>query len=190
MKPGMFIFLFLCAVSFFYGYLTYENQLAEASPLLWIFIPDCPLYVGLLLIAVLLKTRNVLFNFVVAAGLAKYGLWTLMIFLLYPGVYFSPALSFNTSVLFVGHILMALGGFVIVPKGPRAKVVALALLWFLLNDFMDYWVGTLPYFPGEHLGFVIPASIALSILSVFGLVLLNGLRDSKLIAWARRSLVG
>jgi uncharacterized membrane protein YpjA len=186
---GITVFLFLCSVSFFYGYLTYAGMLAEAPLHLWVFIPDCPLYVGLMLIIVMLNVRNELFRFVVSAGLAKYGLWTLMIFLLYPAYYFSPPMAFNTYVLFAGHILMALGAFVIVPKSPKFKIAALALAWFLLNDFMDYAVGTMPRFPSTHLGLVIPASIALSILSVLGLVLLNRLRDSPLFIWVRRSLV-
>ena len=189
MKRGIFVLIFLCAGSFFYGYLTYEQMFMDFPVHLWIFIPDCPLYVGLLLAAVLIKSKNGLFNFLVAAGLAKYGLWTLMIFLLYPGVYFSPGLAFNTGVLFVGHILMALGAFVIVPRMPGIRIVAPVLAWFLFNDFMDYWVGTMPRFPSDHLGFVVAASIALSILSVFGLVLLNNLRKSGPIAWARGNLV-
>lgn len=189
MNLGTAVFLFLCSISFFYGYLTYEGMLSEAPLHLWIFIPDCPLYVGLMLIIVVLGIRNELFRFLVSVGLAKYGLWTLMIFLLYPGLYFSPPMAFNTCVLFIGHILMALGAFVVVPKSPGVKVAAGVLAWFLLNDFMDYWVGTMPRFPSTHLGLVIPASIALSIICVFGLVLLNCLRDSPLIAGVRRALV-
>ncbi len=189
MNLGIIAFMFLCSVSFFYGYLTYQPMLAEFPVHLWVFIPDCPLYVGLLLIVILLNVKNNFFRFLVAAGLAKYGIWTLMIFLLYPGLYFSPPLVFNTSVLFIGHILMALGAFVIVPKKPGVRIVAPVLVWFLFNDFMDYWVGTMPKFPSTHLEFVVVASIALSILSVFGLLLLNNLRKSMLMAWGRRALV-
>lgn len=189
MNVGIIVFLILCSVSFFYGYLTYQSMLAEFPIQLWVFIPDCPLYVGLLLLVVLFGIKNEFFRFLVAVGLAKYGLWTLMIFLLYPEVYFSLPLIFNTSVLFIGHILMAIGGFIILPKKPRLRIVIPVLLWFLFNDFMDYWVGTMPNFPSTHLEFVVVASIALSILPVLGLVLLNHLRNSRLIVWVRRNLV-
>lgn len=189
MNLGITLFLFLCCISFFYGYLTYQPQLADAPLYLWLFIPDCPLYVGLMLVVVMLNVRNETLRFVTGAGLAKYGMWTLMIFLLYSGHYFSPLRIFHTTVLFAGHILMVAGAFVILPGKPGARTVLPALAWFLFNDFMDYGVGALPRFPTEHLDIVVLASILLSILSVFGLVLLNSLRNSRFGLWVRRSLV-
>lgn len=182
------IFLAFCMISFFFGFLTYSTMFPQFGPELWLFIPDCPLYVALLLLIAVFGIKNELFRFIAAAGLVKYGMWTLMIFSLYPEVYLSERLVLQTGILIIGHILMVLASLAIVPKKPGIKALAPALAWFLINDYMDYWVGTMPVFPSSHLEFVVVASIALSIVSVVVLTLLNGLRELEIFRWLRREL--
>lgn len=181
-------FIFLCLVSFFFGYASYSNMFPDFNPALWVFIPDCPLYVALLLIIVLLDIKSDAFRFLAGAGLVKYGLWTLMIFALYPEQYFSDLYVRQTMVLVVGHILMVLSPLIVVPKKIDARIMLLVVVWFLLNDFVDYEMGTLPKFPDGHLDLVIPATVALSVLSVLGLYKLRYLRDLELIEWLRLKL--
>ena len=188
MKWVRLIFLFLCIVSFYFGYVTYEGVFADFEPGLWLFIPDCPLYVALLLLIVLFDIKNDFFRFFTGVGLMKYGLWTLMIFALYPGLYFSQLYLLQTLVLIAGHILMAASAFVIVPKKLSSNVMVFVLAWFLLNDFVDYWIGTMPIFPHAQLGIVIPASIGLSIFSVFVLIALRDWHDLGIIEWVRLQL--
>ncbi len=182
------IFLFLCFISFFFGYLSYSNMFPDFNPALWVFIPDCPLYVILLLAIVLLDIKSDAFRFLAGAGLIKYGLWTLMIFALYPEYYFSDLYVKQTTILVVGHILMVLASLIIVPKKIDARILLLVVAWFLLNDFVDYEIGTLPRFPAGHLDFVIPATVALSVISVLGLYKLRYLRDLELLEWLRLKL--
>lgn len=185
MRLGRFVFYSLCFISFFYGFLTYYPQLMRTDFSLWVFVPDCPLYVFVLLLVVVLRIDNWPLRLLAGAGLLKYGLWTLMIFLLYPAHYLAPGLFANTVILFFGHILMAASAFVIVPERPAPWMGAVAISWFLLNDFMDYWAGTVPVIPHEHMGFIMGASILLSVVSVVALYALNFLRSSRLIEWAR-----
>ncbi len=188
MMWGRWIFFFFCFVSFYFGFVTYDGMFPNFGLAMWIFIPDCPLYVALFLLIVLFDIRNDFFRFLTAAGLAKYGLWTLMIFAVYPEVFFSQPYLPQTLILIVGHILMAASSFVIVPKKLGLGIVATVFAWFLLNDFVDYWLGTMPIFPHKHLGFVVLASIGLSILSVFVLYKLRNWRDLGIMEWVRLQL--
>jgi len=182
------LFFVFCLVSFYFGYVTYDSMFPEFDPLLWIFIPDCPLYVLLLLLIVLFDIKNDFFRFLVGVGLMKYGLWTLMIFALYSDVFFSGPYLISTSILVVGHILMAAASFIIVPKKISLGVIVPVFLWFLLNDYIDYWVGTMPIFPDAHIGIVVPASIGLSIFSVCVLYWLRNIRDLEFLEWLRLEL--
>ena len=175
-------------VSFLFGFITYRSMFQEFNPALWIFIPDCPLYVGFLLLVVFFGVRSRIFRFITSVGLMKYGMWTLMIFALYPDVYFAEGLAFQTWILVAGHTLMALAPFIIVPGRPAPQEYLPALAWFLLNDYMDYWVGTKPVFPETHIGLVIIASIALSIFPVVILCLINRLREIGIFKRLRREL--
>jgi uncharacterized membrane protein YpjA len=182
------IFLFMCFVSFFFGYASYSKMFSEFSPALWVFIPDCPLYVALLLIVVVLDIKSDGFRFLAGAGLVKYGLWTLMIFALYPEYYFAEPLARQTMVLVVGHVLMVFSSLIIIPKKIDMRILLLVLAWFLLNDFMDYAVSTLPRFPDTHLDFVVQATVALSLISVLAIYKLSYLRDLGIVEWLRLKL--
>ncbi|MBD3397892.1 DUF1405 domain-containing protein [Candidatus Micrarchaeota archaeon] len=182
------LFVVFCFVSFFFGYLSYKDMFGSFGAEAWVFIPDCPLYVALLLLVVLFDIKNDGFRFLVGAGLIKYGIWTLMIFALYPEYYFSSPYAAQTTILVLGHALMVLSSLILVPKKVDARLVLLVVCWFLLNDFMDYWAGTAPLFPDGHMDFVVPATIALSALSVFALYELRHLRDLGIMEWLRMQL--
>lgn len=182
------IFFMFCLISFYFGYVTYDSMFPDFEPWLWVFIPDCPLYVFLLLLIVLFDIKNDFVRFLVGVGLMKYGLWTLMIFALYPDVFFSGPYLISTSILVIGHLLMAASSFIIVPKKISLGMIVAVLAWFFANDYVDYWIGTMPIFPDTHIGIVIPASIGLSIFSVFVLYWLRGARDIEFLEWLRLEL--
>ncbi len=182
------VFIFLCLVSFFFGYSSYIKMFSDFNPALWVFIPDCPLYVALLFGIVLLNIKSDAFRFLTGVGLVKYGIWTLMIFAVYPEYYLSGHLTGQTMTLIIGHVLMVLSSLIIIPKKIDLRIVLVVLLWFLLNDFIDYEVGTLPLFPDRHLDFVVRATVALSLISVFAIYKLSYLRDLELLEWLRLKL--
>ena len=78
-----------------------------------------------------------------------------------------------------------MASLIIIPKKIDARILLLVVAWFLLNDFVDYELGTLPRFPDGQLDFVIPATAALSVLSVLGLYKARHLRDLEIIEWLR-----
>ncbi len=145
---------FLIAVNLagaLFGFFIYYAPQLSATPLaLWIFVPDCPLYVLVFALALgllWLGVENDLFSFIVSAGLLKYGAWTLFALAYLNGYFFSAELALMSGMLFMLHIGMAAEGFVLRVRRCGAAVLAVGLAWFLLNDFFDYFVGTMPYLP-------------------------------------------
>lgn len=77
-------------------------------------------------------------------GLIKYGFWTLLVVFLYRNDYFhhDPLLY---TILFILHIGMIAEAYII-PQISRftKKTLIIALAWFITNDIMDYFFGTIP----------------------------------------------
>jgi len=132
---------------------------------LWPFIPDCPGFAFLFIIAFLglLCGRDWrLFNTITAYGLIKYGVWTVLYWIAYwlrggpvellgmtmflshlgmigEGLYVSYRISSPLSSKSVrGREKMA--------AGFRRRDVLIAFAWFLLSDYVDYGLGQYPMF--------------------------------------------
>ncbi|HEX7515473.1 MAG TPA: DUF1405 domain-containing protein [archaeon] len=138
------------------GLFYYWDQLVSASPFAWVFIPDCPLYTMLVAIVLAVyastKRSSDLINFITAVGLAKYGTWTVVVVLGFSAFYFSIDSSLYT-VLVLMHIAMA-AEFILpllLIRKLKFRVPAVALVWFLANDFADYFLGTHPPVPTSEI---------------------------------------
>jgi len=141
------------------GLFYYWDQLVSASPFVWIFIPDCPLYT--MLVAVILavyvstKRSSDLINFITAVGLAKYGTWTVVIVLGLSTFYFSVDSGLYT-VLVLLHVAMA-AEFILpllLIRQLKYRWTAIALVWFLANDVADYFLGTHPLVPTSEISLI------------------------------------
>ena len=67
---------------------------------------------------------------------------------------------------------MALLGAALLPKKRVAfAAFALALAWFLLNDYADYFLGTRPPIPPEGIGLIQNLTIAASFVLTIGFFL-------------------
>lgn len=183
------ILLFLAMISLFFGYLTYAVQLEETPVFLQIFVPDCPFYVFLTVIAVFFAVQNKEFRLLVGVGMVKYGAWTLMIFVMYANHYFEPDMFWQTTILFLGHILMVWGGLIMLPSKPTRVSFGVVLGWFLLNDVMDYIFGLKPVFPADHLRFVEVFSFVSTIVFSFAMYYwCDAIRKLPVVEWGRKSL--
>ena len=138
------------------GLFYYWDQLTSASPFAWIFIPDCPLYTMLaaVVLAVYASTKRSsdLINFITAVGLAKYGTWTVVVVLWFSAFYFSVDSGLYT-VLTLLHVAMA-AEFVLpllLIRRLKPHLAGIALVWFLANDFADYFLGTHPPVPTSEI---------------------------------------
>ncbi|MEW6328793.1 MAG: DUF1405 domain-containing protein [Candidatus Micrarchaeota archaeon] len=154
----------------------YLQQLLSTNVLLWIFVPDCPLYALTFAIAIILikeGKRYDWFYFIALVGALKYGFWTVFVLLRYPEFYFAPEISLIYYTLLFAHVGMFLEAFTLLGKiKMRNWFLPLALGWFLLNDFADYFLGAHPPLPVYGLGFMWRASVVMSVaFSVFGFAL-------------------
>lgn len=149
MERSWAVLYLLVAINIFgiaYGYYFYYDQLASSPLYLWPFIPDCPLYVMVFTFALLLTLYGYefkLLNYIAAVGMMEYGAWTLMALLLFSDQFFSGPLWVISSVLFVLHIGMFSEGLLLIPKKLNIFHFSAGLLWFIINDYFDYFYGYL-----------------------------------------------
>jgi len=144
-----------------WGFVFYYGDRLASTPLqLALFVPDCPLYVSFFVISALLiasgRTKSwpsQLFIFVASAGLMKYALWTMFVIPFFNSYFLSPAVLGEYAVLFLLHFLALLEVFTFVSKVDLKWVfVAVAVVWLVLNDAVDYILGTHPTLPMMDMG--------------------------------------
>jgi uncharacterized membrane protein YpjA len=114
----------------------------------WPFVPDCPLFALLFAISlalILLERDRPAYNALVALGLIKYGIWTILVWVLYWGN--GGLLSAEGILMTLTHTGMVLEGLFLLSflKMDWPTVVVCAL-WFGLSDWMDY--GPFETYPG------------------------------------------
>ena len=144
----------------------YGNQLAAAPWTLWIFIPDSPASTFWVLpaLALILWRRPgwPFLNAFAAFGVIKYGLWTVLFWLIY-WVNGGPAHMESIAMTFT-QLVMALEGIVLLGFTRMSRWLVFGLGgWFLLNDLIDY--GPLQTRPGLPPG----VSVALMMWVALGL---------------------
>lgn len=154
-----------------YGFIFYYGEQLSKTPLhLLVFVPDCPLYAALFALAMVLlwmKKKFGLFYFITSVGMMKYGIWTMSILLAFNNYFFAPATAMLFAILFVAHLCAVLESLALVGKVKIQKYfIFIGLAWFLLNDVVDYVVGTHPILPTPNYTPVFLLSIFLSISSV------------------------
>lgn len=139
----------------FYGFVFYYgSQLLANNPLLWVFIADCPVFtlaigISLLLLKYKKSGKANLFYFISVAGALKYGFWTLFVLISFSDFYFrTDALAFQHSLLFIAHTLLIVETLLLIGNISLKKVYfLLVLIFFLLSDFIDYFLGFHPPLP-------------------------------------------
>ena len=149
----------VCSAGALCGYYYYLPQLSITPAHLWLFVPDCPLFITLFVGVLLLCERRIrsgLLDGLVLFGLVKYGVWTLFVMLLYFDVYLSRAAPLELG-LFVAHIGMVLCAPTLI-KGLEKRLfgwhILLLTFAFIGMDVVDYVVGTHPIIPSSELGLV------------------------------------
>jgi uncharacterized membrane protein YpjA len=142
-----------------YGFVFYYGAKFSSVPLhLWLFLPDCPLFslfFALAVLLILLKKENSHYFFFTLIGSLKYGFWTVFVLLYYNWFYFTPENSFMYAVLLIAHIFLFIESFLLIKK-IKFKLYYLipSLVFFLANDFSDYFLNTYPPLPLSELNFM------------------------------------
>jgi uncharacterized membrane protein YpjA len=163
-----------------FGFLIYYGkQLSSTSPLLWLFVVDCPLYALLFAVAFFFRAepRPVLLRawlgrvpdlswlwFLVFVGALKYGFWTVFVLTAYPPYYFTPEAGLLYAVLYGAHLFLIFETVLLVGRiRVREAFLPLSLAWFLANDLSDYLLGTHPPLPESSLAFMFPATAIMTV---------------------------
>ncbi|MBN2042585.1 MAG: DUF1405 domain-containing protein [Candidatus Aenigmarchaeota archaeon] len=155
-------------IGFFIGIYYYLDELAVHPPYLWPIVMDCP--VAVLLFSVICifylakrKFHNLLVFFT-SVYMIKYGLWTLTAIVLYWNFYM-PGIDQTIAALnFILHTGLILEGITLsgkVSKNQYNAVIVLTLA--LVNDFFDYFMGTLQNMPHTYVGILMIESIIVSV---------------------------
>ncbi len=169
-KPKVWIIVIVNIVGAIYGWYYYEYQLLSSPIYFWPFIPDCPnsaLLVALALILTAKGKNNDFLSFLASCNAFKYGIWTCFVIILYADYFLSPERRLLYSCMFVSHALLALEAIPIAKSVRFSRKCFFVLVLLLLNDFMDYFLGTHPYMPLSHLKLVEAFTFFLSFFSFF-----------------------
>lgn len=162
-----------------FGFYYYWAQLMATNPILWVFVPDCPLYTLLFVPAVVLLRVGRLprvFGGLVAAGLVKYGLWTVFVILYYSEYFLAPASRSLYLVLLFLHVGMAVEAGLVLDDGLSGLEMWVVLGWLLVNDLVDYGLGVHPIIPISGMGVVIGVTVLLSLASTWAVSVKNRLQ--------------
>ncbi|MBB5323386.1 putative membrane protein YpjA [Anoxybacillus tepidamans] len=129
-----------------YGYIWYGQQLAETPAKFLLFVPDSPtasLFFVFVLIAFLLNRNWPLLEALAVVTLFKYGIWAVVMNLLVWKV--TGTLDWVGWMLILSHSAMAIEGLLYTPfYRMKGWHLALAAVWTLHNDVIDYVFRMMP----------------------------------------------
>ncbi|MBA2875051.1 lipoprotein heptaprenylglyceryl N-acetyltransferase LhaT [Thermaerobacillus caldiproteolyticus] len=145
-RSVLWMLLIVNIIGTVYGYIWYGNQLSETPAKFLLFVPDSPtasLFFVFVLIAFLLKRNWPLMEALAIVTLFKYGIWAVVMNILVWKV--TGTLDPIAWMLILSHGAMAIEGIVYAPfyriKWPH---LAVAAIWTLHNDVIDYVFRMLP----------------------------------------------
>ncbi|AXH98878.1 DUF1405 domain-containing protein [Sporosarcina sp. PTS2304] len=147
-KSFLWLLLFINIIGSVYGYDWYMWQLEITEPKFWIFVPDSPtatLFFSIAIIGWLLNRNFKLMEALALITLVKYGLWAVVMNLL--TLMETGSIGGEGWMLIGSHFAMAVQG-VLYLKNYRFTGwhVAIAAIWTLHNDVIDYVFGQMPIY--------------------------------------------
>ncbi|BAQ10827.1 uncharacterized outer membrane protein ypja [Bacillus sp. OxB-1] len=147
-KSFLWILLYVNIFGTVYGYYWYMWQLHMTEPLFWIFVPDSPtasLFFCLALLGWIVGRNFKLVEALALITLVKYGLWAVVMNLL--TLWETGSLDPTGWMLVASHFAMAVQA-VLYSSFYRFGIVhiALAAIWTLHNDVIDYVFGQMPIY--------------------------------------------
>lgn len=129
-----------------YGYIWYGSQLARTEPQFLIFVPDSPtasLFFSIAIIGWIFRKHFKLMEALAVITLVKYGVWAVVMNLLTLAEIGS--IGAPGWMLVFSHGLMAVQGILYIGKYRFTMVhIAIAAVWTLHNDVIDYVFGQMP----------------------------------------------
>ena len=166
-KNFLLLLILTNSIGFLFGIYYYWHQLIETPFFIWIFVIDSPLpvlcYAVICSLIYLNKKLPRIITYLTIVGLIKYGIWTILALILNFD-YFFGINAMLYSVIAISHFGMILEGLSLMPRlNIKARDFFVVLSFFLLNDFFDYFLGTLPSVPSIYVIILEFASVVMSI---------------------------
>ena len=131
-----------------YGYDWYKWQLVKTEPKYWIFVPDSPtasLFFTIAIIGWLINRNFKLIEALALITLVKYGLWAVVMNLL--TLIETGSIGWVGWMLIASHFAMAVQAILYIPFYKFGfGHIALAAIWTLHNDVIDYVFGQMPIY--------------------------------------------
>lgn len=148
MRAFLLLLLIINIFGTIYGYIWYGGQLAITEPQFYAFVPDSPtasLFFCLAIVGWLIGKNFKLMEVLAFITLVKYGLWAVVMNLL--TFIQNGELGWMGWMLVFSHFMMAVQAFLYIPKYRFGSVhVAIAAIWTLHNDVIDYVFGQMPIY--------------------------------------------
>lgn len=147
-KSFLWILLFVNILGTVYGYDWYKWQLIITEPKFWLFVPDSPtasLFFCFAIIGWLIGKNFKLMEVLALITLVKYGLWAVVMNVL--TLMETGSIGFVGWMLIVSHFAMALQAVLYIPFYKFTfGHIAIAAIWTLHNDVIDYVFGQMPIY--------------------------------------------
>lgn len=152
-RPMLRLLLYINIFGTAYGYYWYKYQLADTPAVFLPFVPDSPtatLFFVFVLLAFLLRKNWGLVEALALMTLVKYGLWAVVMNLL--TLITVGSLPWQSYMLIGSHLAMAVQGVLFAPYYRiKAWHIAVAAVWTLHNDIIDYVFGMMPRYSDLYL---------------------------------------
>ncbi|QHJ71142.1 DUF1405 domain-containing protein [Planococcus halotolerans] len=147
-KPFLLLLFIINLAGTIYGYIWYGWQLAITEPKYLIFVPDSPtasLFFTIVLGLWLIGKRSSLIEALAFITLIKYGLWAVVMNLL--TLWQTGDIGWLGWMLVFSHFAMALQAVLYIDHYRFGWfAAALAAVWTLHNDVIDYVFGQMPIY--------------------------------------------
>lgn len=170
-RPFLWTLFLVNALGTIYGYIWYGWQLAQTKWWFLPFVPDSPtasLFFTVALFGLLIGRQWGLVQALAVMTLFKYGIWAVAMNILTLVV--TGELSWLGWMLVASHLGMAVQGLLYAPFFRVTNVqLAIAAVWTVHNEIIDYVFGQYPVYSVLHL-YMAPIAYFtfwLSVLSVF-----------------------
>ena len=171
-RKTLFLIVLTNLLGTLFGFYYYSDQLLTTDPLLWIFVPASPIATLLFAASIYLNVKDrglPLLDSLAFISNFKYGLWTVFCLSYYSEIFFTGNSVSLYSFMLVSHFAMAIQAFLLFKwENIGWRVLFVAFLWYLFNDFIDYTFGTHTELYTEY---TLPAELAAYSLTFSGLFL-------------------
>ncbi|MFC3038915.1 DUF1405 domain-containing protein [Virgibacillus xinjiangensis] len=173
-------------VNFFgtiYGYMWYRGQLSITPDIFLAFVPDSPtasLFFTIFLFFFIFGRNVPYIEALALVTLFKYGIWAVVMNIL--TLIIGGELGWQGYMLIASHGAMAIQGLLYIPYYKiKRRHLAVAAIWTLHNDVIDYVFGMMPVYSilTDYMKEIGYFTFWLSMLSIFIAYMLTIKRDTR-----------